>query len=173
MSTKQKLYLSLGLILIIAVLLLWGIVKPLVLEIKNTSTSVKEENEKLFILTGTDQTYLKQLEEDYKEVKDNIALIKSGLISSDQAVDFFMALEGIAFSTSNDLEIEAKDFPVLTLYLVGNFSNFMKFLGWLENGEYFVDVDSIWVREDSRSLSLEETEIVLVNSILKLKAYEK
>lgn len=175
MNIKQKIYLSSGLAIIIAVLLLGSVVKPLILEIKTTSSLVKERNEKLVILQRTDQEYLKQLEQDYNNIKQDISLVKSGFLNTDQVVDFFMVLENIASSTSNKLEIQVVDFPFFNLYLLGNFSNLMKFLGWLENSKYFVDVDSIQIRQFAeKSLSLEEAETISVGdikTILKIRVY--
>lgn len=176
MNIRQKIYLATGLALIIVILLFWGVVKPLLLEIQITSTSVKERNEKLLILTRTNQDYLKQLESDYNDIKEDISLIKSGFLDVDKVVDFFIYLENIAFNTSNELEIEAKDFPVFTLYLLGDFPNLMKFLGWLENSKYFVDLDLIQIKRFAeKGLSLEEEAVSIGNikTTLKIKTYIK
>lgn len=143
MNIKQKIYLFSGLGLIIAILLIGTIVKSLLAEIKTTSVLVNERNGKLTELEKTDQEYLKQLEADYIDIEQNISLIKSGFLDPNQAVDFFIDLEEIADSTSNDLEIEVSEFPLFTIHLLGDFSGLMKFLGWLENSKYFLDINSI------------------------------
>lgn len=157
MNINQKIYLVSGLILVLIVLLFGGIVKPLILEIKTTSALVKERNEKLVVLEKTDKSYLKQLELDYNEIKDNISLIKTGLLTTDQIVDFFIDLEDMASLTLNQIEIEANEFPFFTLYLLGDFPGLMKFLGWLENSKYFIDLDFIKIKQFAeKGLSLEE-----------------
>lgn len=173
MNIKQKIYLFSGLLLIIAVFLIGGIVKPLVLEIKQTSILVKEQNEKLIVLEKTDQEYLKQLEDKYNEIKQNIVLVKSGFLNIEQAVDFFVDLENIAFNTSNKLEIEAGEFPIFTLQLLGNFPNMMKFLGWLESSKYFIDVDSIKIRQYSQAPGNITTSLGIKVYTKDKKAYEK
>lgn len=177
MNIKQKIYLVSGLILVIIILLFWGIIRPLVLEIKTASASLKERNEKLIILEKTDQEYLKQLELDYNDIEEDIALIKSGFLNTDQIVDFFVDLENIASSTFNNLEIEVEEFPFFNLNLLGDFSSLMKFLGWLENSKYFVDVYLIQIRQfTEKELSLEKerpSSVGEIKSVLKIKAYTK
>lgn len=176
MNINQKIYLVSGLALIIVILLLWGIVRPLVLEIRTTSASVKGRNEQLLVLGKTDQEYLRQLELDYNDIKEDIILIKSGFLDIDQVVNFFVSLENIASSTFNELEIEAEEFPFFTIHLFGNFPDFMKFLGWLENSKYFVDVDLIQIKQFAeKGLSLEEEAISTGNikTTLRIKVYPK
>lgn len=175
MNIKQKIYLFSGLGLVIVILLIGGVIKPLVKEIKITSVLVNERNGKLGALQKTDQIYLKKLEADYTNIKHDIYLIEEGFLSPDQIVGFFIDLENMAANTLNRLEIEAMEFPVFNLYLLGSFSNSMKFLGWLENSKYFVDVDSIKIRRFSeRDLLKTEDEGVSVGDVktsLEIKVY--
>lgn len=177
MNTKQKIYLASGLCLIIAIFLIGNIVKPLILEIKTTSVLVKDRNEKLIILQKTDQEYLKQLEQNYNDIQKDISLIKSGFLTVNDVVDFFIALENMAANTSNDLEIEAKDFPVFNIYLLGSFSNTMRFLGWLESDKYFLGINSLKIRRFSeRDLSPEQQGFISagdVKTTLEIRNYIK
>jgi len=136
-NTKQKIYLSSSIFLVIVILLIYGIVKPLYLEIKKTAVLVEPRNEKLIVLKKIDQKYLKKLESDHAIIEQDIALIKSGFLNDSKVVDFFIDLENIALNTSNKLEIETQEFPNFTIHLLGSFSNSMKFLGWLENSNFF------------------------------------
>jgi len=171
MNLKQKIFLIAGLFLVIIVILILAVLKPLILEIKKTSASAKESREKLLILENTNQDYLKQVESDYNQISDNLALVKSGLINSEQAVDFFMALEGVASATSNSLEIKASEFPVITLNLTGNFPNLMRFLGWLESNKYFLDVDLIQLKGITEEETIEGISANDVKSTIKIKLY--
>lgn len=177
MNIKQKIYLVSSIGFIIVVLLIWGIFRPLVFEIKITSSLVEERNEKLIVLEKTDKEYLEQLETDYNNIKQDISLVKLGFLDADQAVDLFLELENIAAKTSNQLKIEAINFPAFNLHLMGNFSNLMKFLGWLENSKYFIDVDSIKIRRFSeKDLTLEQKETIStgdIKSILEVRVYLK
>lgn len=176
MNIKQKICLVSGLVLIIAIFLLWGPVKFLTLEIKATSVLIQERKERLLVLEETDQAYLRQLESDYNDIEENISLVRSGFLEAEQVVDFFIELENIGSSTFNKLEIEAGKFPFFTLHLIGNFPSLMKFLGWLENSTYFIDVDSLQIRPFSeRSRFLEEETISLgdIRTVLKIRSYSK
>lgn len=175
MTIKQKICLVSGLILIIVILLFWGIVKPLLLEVKVTSASVKERNEKLSVLQKTDQEYLKELEIEYNNVKEKISLMEVGFLEIDKVVDFFVKLESIATNTSNQIEIEPKEFPVFNLDLTGSFPNLIKFLGWLENGDYFLDVETIKIKRlGQRDLTPEQQKTISigdVSTVLRIRNY--
>ncbi|MFZ5559198.1 MAG: hypothetical protein ACOZAL_00130 [Patescibacteria group bacterium] len=173
MNIKQKIFLTSGIICIIIIFLFWSGVKTLVLEIKKASALAKESQQRLLSLEKTDQNYLKQLETDYKEISNNLTLLKSGLIDSNQAVSFFMALEEAASSTSNKIEIKAEDFPSLNIELIGSFPNLMRFLGWLENGKYFLEIDSIQTRAIGEREIIEGFSPGDVKTTLKLKIYTK
>ncbi len=173
MDIKQKTYLILGVFLIVIVFLFLGAVKPMILEIKNASAEAGQSRGKLLLLEKTDQDYLEQIEIDYKEINDNVNLIKSGLISNNQAVNFFMELEKIASATSNHLEIRATEFPVLTLNLTGTFPGVMKFLGWLENGNYFLDVYFIQLKLIGEAEAAEGTSLGEIKVNIKIKVYTK
>lgn len=143
MNIKQKICLASGLIVIIVILLIGFFVRPLLKEIKSTSLSIEDKEEKLAILKQSDQSYLEQLEVDYEDVKEEISLIESGFLINERVVDFIVELENFASSTSNILEIRKADYPFFSLRLKGSFSNLMRYLGWLENGYYFVNIDSV------------------------------
>jgi len=174
MNTNQKIYLTAGLAIIIVILLIWGIIRPLVLEIKITSNSVKERNEKLIVLRKTDQEYLRKLESEYNNIRQDISLVGSGFLNTDQIVDFFVDLENMALVTFNKLEIEAGELPSFTLFLLGSFPNLMKFLGWLENTKYFLDVDSVDIKgfsEEKSSLEKEPLSVGDISTVLKIKLH--
>jgi len=173
MNIKQKTYLISALFMVLIIILALGVIKPLMLEIEKASATAEESREKLLLLEKTDQDYLKQVESDYKEINDNLGLIKSGLIDSEEAVDFFMALEEIASSVSDKIEIKATEFPVITVNLMGSFPNLMRFLGWLESGKYFLDIDSIQVRRISEGETIEGLSAGDVKSTIKIKLYTK
>lgn len=169
MNIKQKICLSLGLIIIIAVLLFGLLVQPLLREIKSTSASLGEKKEKLNILEKADQKYLEQLEIDYEETKKDLSLVESAFLISDQAVDFIVELETFASLTFNTLEIKSVNYPVFSLHTIGSFSNLMKYLAWLENGRYFVNIDSINIRRiGTREAPIKEASIGDIETILEI-----
>lgn len=155
MNAKQKLFLIAGIFILLIIFLFFGAVRPMIYEIKKASASVKENREKLLLLENTDQEYLKQVEADYRDISNNLNIVQSGLINKEQAVNFFIFLEQTASATFNKLKINAVGFPDLNLDLEGSFPDLMKFVGLLENGKYFIDVDSIDIRETAIKETLE------------------
>lgn len=173
MNIKQKIYLTSGLFVIVIVFIFLGLVKPLIKEIEKASVSARDNRDRLLILERTDKDYLKQIEVDYEDVNTNLAVVKSGLIDKDQAVSFFMALEDAAFLSSNKIEIKATEFPTLTLDIGGTFPNLMRFVGWLENGKYFLDIDSMEIRQMTERDITEGFSAEYVKTNLEIKAYTK
>ena len=175
MTINQKISLSGGLILIVLAAIVFGLIRPLFFELKQTSILVGAQKEKLFGLAKIEEKYLKELEQDYNKIKSDVFLLKKGFVDEKKAVEFFIELENIALQTSNKLEIKTEKFPEFTLSLTGEFSNLMKFIGWLENGKYFVDLNSIQIKRISnKDLSFSEAGNISMGEIkttLKIKAY--
>jgi len=171
MNTKQKIFAISGLVIILFIFFFFLAIKPMVLEIQKVSAMVSQSRDRLLLIEQTDENYLKQIEFDYKEIVSDVNSVKSGLISSSQAVEFFMDLEETATLTSNKLEINAANFPVLELTLTGSFSGLMRFLGWLENGKYFLEIESLDIRQ------IGEREVLLgfspgdVKTVIKIKVH--
>lgn len=176
LNIKQKIYLSSGLIVVIVAILIGFVIRPLLVEIKTTSSSVKESRGKLFVLQEADQAYLERLELDCREVKDDISLVSSRFLDMDQVVDFIVGLEKFASATSNKLEIKRAEYPEFTLYLSGSFSNLMKYIGWIENSDYFANIQLLQIRrvDEQRFLSGEESALIgSVRSTIEVKAIIK
>jgi len=173
MNIKQKICLISALFLVLIVILTLGVIKPLISEIKKASATAEESRERLLLLEKTDQDYLKQVESDYKEINDNLDLIKSGFVDSKRAVDFFMALEEIASSISEKIEIKATEFPVITINLMGSFPNLMRFLGWLESGKYFLDVDLLQIKRIGEGETVEGFSAGDIRATVTIKLYSE
>ena len=146
-------------------------VKPLFLEIKKAAVSVLESRERLISLETMDKRYVEGVGADYENINSKLIEIKKQLIDKNEAVKFFEALESAASVTSNEIEISALEFPSLTLSLFGTFPDFMKFLGWLENGEYFINVDLLNISRASAREGPETIPEGTIKTILKIKVY--
>jgi len=171
MSIKQKIYLIFTAIIAIFIVLILFVIKPFFLEIKKTATSVLESRERLISLETMDEKYVKGIEKDYEDIIGKLVEIKKQFIDKNEAVSFFEALESVASSTNNEIEISVSEFPSLTLNLFGTFPNFMKFLGWLENGEYFINVNSVNITRTSGEEAPETISMGMIKTTLKIKAY--
>ena len=159
--------------ILIIVALIVGVVRPLFSDIKKTAAFAEESKDRMISLETIDENYLEQVETDYQDISVNLDLVRNGLVDKSKAVKFFEALESIASSTNNELEINASEFPTLTLNLVGSFPDFMKFLGWLENGYYFIKVDSINVNRVGEREGTESVAAGEIKTNLKITVYTK
>ena len=94
----------------------------------------------------------------------------------DQVVDFIVELETFASSSSNRLEIKKVDYSAFSLQLIGSFPNLMRYLGWLENSKYFININSIQIgRVGERILPFEGEPILSgsVRTILEIESQLK
>ena len=173
MNNNQKIVLLAGIIILAIVILSNFLIGPLIKELMATSVLAQEQNQNLLILKKTDKEYLRQIENDYKKIKEDISAYKIYL-SEKQIIGFIMDLEKAAFDSSSKLEIKSTKFPLFNLSLIGSFPNVMKFLGWLENNLYLVNVESVQMRGlTERDLISKQEELytsgeVMVNLEIKL-----
>ncbi|MDP2947566.1 MAG: hypothetical protein Q8N88_05620 [Nanoarchaeota archaeon] len=172
MNNIQKIYVITGIMIIIIILMIGFLVKPLINEVKQTSILISEENQKLLIVQNADIDYLKKIENDYKRIKDGIAPFKVYL-NDDKTIDYIKEMEFAVNNISSYLDIRSANFPIFNLSLNGNFPNLMKFLGWLENSQYLVSVESMQIRKlnerDLISNDLKVFSVGDVNAILQIK----
>jgi hypothetical protein len=171
MSAKQKIYIIFLVIIAFFVLAIIFAIKPLFLEIKKTAAAVSESRGRMMSLEEIDKNYLEELEIDRREISNDLNLVKKQLIDKNEAVKFFEALESVASMTSNEIEISASDFPSLTLSLTGTFPDLMKFLGWLENGDYFIDVDSLNISRKNEKPDADINLSEIIKSTIKIRVY--
>ena len=168
---NQKNYIVIACIAIVFILGILFVIKPFFLEIKDTAVIVLESRERLISLETMDKRYVEEIEKERVNINARLIEVKKQLIDKNEAVKFFEALEAIASSTDNGIEINASEFPSLTLSISGEFPGLMKFLGWLENGDYFINIDSvniskIGISEDSENISSGK-----IKTTLKITAY--
>ncbi|MBD3282027.1 MAG: hypothetical protein GF387_00210 [Candidatus Portnoybacteria bacterium] len=172
MTIKSKIIISSGIILVIIVLLFWGVIDPLVFEIKETSEMVDERQKRLNVLKKTDRIHLEKIEEDYREIKNNISIIEDNFLNDKSAVSFFLDLEETASRSGVVLDIEAKDISSFNLSVLGDFSGLMMFLGWLENGPYFVSIEKIKIDDFNIQEGLEDQSFVpSIRATVNIKAF--
>jgi len=165
MNDHQKIYLSIGIFIVIIVLITGFLICPLAKEIKQESILTAKNNQELLALKKIDIDYLKQIEFKYKEITEDLGALKINL-NEKQIIDFIVELEKNAINTSNDLEIKSADYPIFNLVLTGSFENLMKFIGWLENSTYLVSIESMQARKlTERDLFSSESELFSLGDI--------
>ena len=193
---RKKIYLKiLILIIAIAVLIFFGI-RPIFSQINQISQKIQETQ---FILSEFDQQkkYLEGLKNDSEKIKEENIILSQVLIEPQNIVNFIIALEKIADTTENQMEISvvaSKKENVLNnpaqqsaskdefynvpfnLSLEGKFNSLMDFLVLLENMEYYVDVNSINIEAMTEQVQLENKEMLeqylgIIKTNLSIKVY--
>lgn len=184
METKQKIYLTLIIFVLIVIGLLLFLINPLVGKIKLSSAEFKEKNNLLASYKEKGGDYLEGLRGKHTSLELNILKINESFIGSERAIDFILAVEQAAALINNYQEIKeviSIEEGVLSfrVSLWGSFPNLIKFLAQLENMDYFVDLDSLQISKiGERDLtSLAAKGIIAlagdVKSIIDIKAYTR
>ncbi len=182
---KQKIYITLVILVITVIALLFFSISPLVSRVKALATELREKEGIVFSYKEKGGEYLEWLKSRYVSLESKILEINNSFIDSEKAIDFILNVEQIVFLTNNYQEIKEisslEEGSVLSfqISLWGNFSNLIKFLAQLENMGYFVDTESLQItRIENRDLnSLTDRGIMVlagdVRSIISIKAYAK
>lgn len=184
MKTKQKIYLTLIIFILIVIGLLVFLINPLVDKVKLSSVEFRKKSDLSASYKEKGGNYLEELRDKHTSLEPDILEVNESFVDSERAVDFILAVEQAAALTNNYQEIKeissaeegALSFRVS---LWGSFPNLIKFLAQLENMDYFIDFDSLQTgRIGERDLkTLIDKGIVVsigdVKSVVEINAYTK
>lgn len=180
-SIQKKLIGSIIIILIILSLFIWLAILPFINKIKQLSYEYLNKQE---ILVQLDQRefLFRNLENSYKEKKEDIDNIEGTLLTEKETVGFISTMENIADQTGNDFEIKtAKSFSEegeekflsLNISLWGDFESLLIFLANLEDSPYppyrLLEINSLSIHR------LEGDDVIDgdLETILGIKIYTK
>lgn len=191
-TTKQKIYLTLIVLVMAIIGLLFLLICPLVNRVKRLSAELEEENGIVSSYKAKSGDYLRQLQDEYTNLELKISEIDNSFVVSERAIDFILAVERVAALTGNYQEIKEISSPAspvggpeeenilsFQVFLWGSFPNLIRFLAQLENMSYFVDNNSLQVTrigtKDLKALSERGINVLVgdVRSIVNIKAYIK
>lgn len=169
MLIKYKIYLNIIIIAVIFISLIFFGLKPL---LYNVQTLAKQVEQQQIIIKDPGfqveyETQILKLQADYQETAPKLSLLKQAMLKNSQAVDFIQILENAAQINNLKQQIRAlpeqKNSLDFNLILFGNFPDFLRFLGYIENNKYLVEISNIKIRplQDSNKLQ----------SSLDIKAY--
>lgn len=153
MKIKQKIYLSIGLFLVIIIGLVFLVIKPIIGKINSKGIQIREQKILAQILQQ-EQINLQQLKNDFQNLEPKIPLLNQALLAPEKTLDFIKYLEEAAQKTSIQEDVvimPAKEKnPAFRVNLQGSFANLIKFLAYLENGPYLVVIDSININKPEK-----------------------
>lgn len=152
MTIKQKIYLTLFGIIIILFGLIWIGFKPLLARVAKLSQLIERQQ---IIIKNPDlqkqyQSQITQLKSDYQEIEPKLPLLKQSLLIKAKAVDLIKVLENAAQENNLKQEIQAlneeKDSLNFNLVLIGAFPDFLRFLEYIENSRYLMQISNIKIK---------------------------
>lgn len=158
MTQKRKIYLTLTIITGLFLVMIFGVIYPLISKIKSTSFDLIQKKEILEDLEKNQQK-ISRLEKEYQLIKPELIKIEQNLLQQpEKTLDFIVALEGIAQKSNNQYEIKPIEQPKkessssldFQVSLWGNFPNLIRFLVYLENMPYLIEVTKIQIQRISQ-----------------------
>jgi hypothetical protein len=188
---QKKLFVSLGIGLVVLALFVWLAILPLIEKIKQLSQEYLTNQE---ILAKLDQRefLFKDLERSYQERQDQLSIIKGTFLTQGETVGFISTLEEIAEKTGNIFEIKtAKSFTSsseengetflsLRISLWGDFESLLLFLANLEDSPYppyrLLEIDSLSINrltEEGADKVIPRFKIGDLETVLGIKIYTK
>lgn len=182
-SKRQKIYLTVGVMLILVVAIFFLLIYPTFQKIKTKSTEI-EDNQATIQQYSDETDNLESIRQQFSSVSKETYL--KLLPNQEQVINFVIQLEDVARETNNQITINTEtsvvsdtqkarqpsvnvdqkdkdkqdqDVISLTLDLKGSFENIARFFSILENSDYLITIDSFKISRassDSDGLELEE-----------------
>ena len=184
MTIKNKINLSLVIIIILSISLIAFLIHPLFEEIKNNSEDLISKKQKLLSLE-TKIENLEEIQSLWQEIEPSLKKIDQLFINSEVPVEFISFLETTARDCEVPIEIssalpdkkEKDPWPSLFFQIssTASFSKFLRFLAKIETSPYLVEVQNLNARRlAEKELKLEELEKLSLDDAkitLSIKVY--
>lgn len=159
LKSKQKIYLNLIIFGLLFCLVLILIILPLINRLESSSQGF-QENQRTLLILKEKKNYLDQLEKEAQISQTNLEQVQEFFLQPDQAINFIKTLENIASLTVNQQGIKIiaptkakreekkEEKPTLSfqLSLWGSFPNLIRYLIYLENMDYCLQVEELRIR---------------------------
>jgi len=192
MAIKQKkIYFTFGTFICLLLVSVF-IVYPSIKEIKKISNQINEQKEKLekFYMEGC---FLKPTKNQYEKIEPQIAELSKIFIHENQELDLITNLENIASKNNLKQKIELKELKEdtktqakyetlpLTIKIIGNYLNCIKYLIELEALNFYINIDEIkafsfgtggFKTEGISSINKNDVSILINAHAFKIQNYE-
>lgn len=169
LSAKQKIYLIIGIIILIFGLLIFFVAKPLLSKINEIGSKFKQTRETVFLLQQkrNDVQDLEKYHSDFKEPGERIEKVFLST-SAESVLDFFALLDDISKKINVNIDVgnpeEKNDkFSKISssLMVTGSLENTIRFLEALENLPYFLEIKQSEMKFTGQE-NLVKTRLVIV-----------
>lgn len=148
----KKIYLIIGITIVINLILIIFIVFPLIGNIKNISKNLVTQKSEIFLLEQREGN-LENLKKIYNSNQKNLEKLDTSFVDPDTPIGFISFLEKIAANSQVSIEVSLnggkssfENGLSFSVSLNSSSPNFLKFLEKLENGSYLVEVSSLNIR---------------------------
>lgn len=170
MTSKNKIYITLIIFALIALILVVFFVFPILKKIRTISEEIISAKNNTATL-GVQAKEIENFKKNYLLYKPNLEKMEQLFINEKDSVNFIKFLE----KTASDLGItskisflpssdeEKKDFITFQFFSNGDFSKILNFLEKIETGPYLVEIDDLTIKNSSEK----------VNASFSIKAFTK
>jgi Tfp pilus assembly protein PilO len=157
MNQKNKITITFGFFIILAILLSGFVVLPLLKGITHNAASyISDKNEISSI--NAEIANLGSLKDQYSDYKPSLDKINELFISSEVPINFIRFLEGLATSSQisasispgSPLRVNKNSWKPLYFHITarGSFLQFSRFLEKLENAPYLIEIQNLNITSD-------------------------
>jgi len=162
MNIRQTIFSTIIAIILTLFILIFFLLKPLLVQIQKLSQVVEQQQiiVKNPAFQEQYQARIASIEADYQAIEPRLSILKQSILEKEEAIRFIEILENTAQQTHLTQEIkikpaslaneseqkEQKNILIFSLSLVGDFSNFLRFLEMIENNQYLLQVQKIQIK---------------------------
>lgn len=161
-SLKNKMYLSIGITTIVAIVVWFLLIDPFIIKVKSLNNDIYDSRVALEIIQK-EKTQTDILERDYKKIQEDTKKISQVFIFRERTLDFISLLENIASENqlSQEISLEELSKPdeeikklTLQLNLKGDFINLIKYINKIESTDYYIDINTLNFSRQDNNVSL-------------------
>lgn len=161
-SLKNKMYLSIGITTIVAIVVWFLLIDPFIIKVKSLNNDIYDSRVALEIIQK-EKTQTDILERDYKKIQEDTKKISQVFIFRERTLDFISLLENIASENQLSQEISLEELSkqdeeikklTLQLNLKGDFINLIKYINKIESTDYYIDINTLNFSRQDNNVSL-------------------
>lgn len=174
MKYRQKIYFTLGILILFFVIFVLFVIFPLFSAIKKNAQELEDAKSKTVYL-ATEIKNVDIVEEEYENYKSNLDKIDSLFVNLEIPVDFIRFLQktaqdsNVSAKISSDSVPKEQPWPVLYFQLSteSTFLNLSRFLEKLENSPYLIEIQNLII---NKSDGQDKTKEVDANFLIQVFA---
>lgn len=179
MESRNKIYTTLAIFVILSLFLIVFFIWPIFKEIKrNSGDFISAKNSMVALKLQADE--IKFFKDNYQAYKPNLDKIDQMFVDENNPVDFFKFLEDTAYNSQITSQISLPSASsgdqqsiIFQFSSKGSFSNVLDFTKKIEAGPYFCEIENLSIKNSSDKNILADYSSREVNAGFTIKVFTK